>query len=392
MTDVILVINVGSSSIKFALFETQESLHQLLSGVVNKLNKSPSMQVHWVTDERRMERPLPEGAGAEDALDILLKWLLEEAGEFEIVAVGHRIVHGGADYSAPVRVTEDVLAGIARANPAAPSHNPLGLMGIGRVQKHFPDLLQIACFDTHFHQTQPSVESRYALPRRFTDMGIRRYGFHGLSYEFIATELPRHDRAAAKGRTLVAHLGNGASLCALQSGRSIATTMGFTALEGLMMGQRCGNLDPGVVLYLQQELGYSAEQVADILYRQSGLLGVSGITNDMRELLTSDAPEAHEAVELFCHRAVREAGALIALLGGLDALVFTGGMGEKAAPVRQRIAESLAWLGLKLDADMNSANNFCISSEDSAVNVWIIPAEEEQVIARHAWDLLTSSN
>lgn len=397
MIDALMVLNLGSSSIKFALYDsTADKPVLLLRGQVSRVNHSPRLQARWSGNEhpqlqqndQLIDCELASETGAEAALDALLSWLYEEARDVRLIGAGHRIVHGGADCSAPVRITDNVLADITRANPAAPYHNPVNLLGIHRLRKRMPDLPQVACFDTHFHSTQPPVESQVGLPRHFQNMGIRRYGFHGLSYEYIASELPHHDIHAATGRTLVAHLGNGASLCALSNGRSIATTMGFTALEGLLMGQRCGNLDPGVVLYLQQELGYSADEVADILYRQSGLLGVSGISNDMRELLASEAPTAREAVELFCYRAVREAGALIALLRGLDALVFTGGMGEKSAPIRQRIVEGLGWLGVRLDDQANEHNAQCISSDASAVSVWVLPTDEEHIIARHTHRLL----
>lgn len=400
MTDAIMVLNMGSSSIKFGLYEaTAVEPTLLLSAKITRINQTPLLQARWAEQGlkesqdrsgKNVEYEL-SGSGMESALDALLSWLHKEASEFHIIGAGHRIVHGGPNYSAPVHVTEEVLNGIACASPAAPHHNPVNILGIRRIQQHHPKLPQIACFDTHFHCTQPAVESRYALPRRFTDLGIRRYGFHGLSYEYVSAQLSQLDSRAASGRTLVAHLGNGASLCALRDGRSYATTMGFTVLEGLMMGQRCGNLDPGVVLYLQQELGHSANEVMNILYKQSGLLGVSGITNDMRELLASKTPAAEEAIDLYCHRAVREAGALIALLQGLDALVFTGGMGEKAAAVRQRIAEGLSWLGLQLDSQANDGNALCISTESSAVSVWVIPTDEEFMIAHHTHRLLLST-
>lgn len=399
MTEVILVLNVGSSSIKFALYPARETAAPLLGGQVSRVNQAPRLQASWAdrcssnssnSAEQTIERTLTDSPGTEAAMDALLAWLREQTGQWQLLGAGHRVVHGGAEYSAPVRVNEQVLAGIARANPAAPSHNPVNLLGIRRVQEHYPELPQIACFDTHFHSTQSQEESHYALPRKFTELGIRRYGFHGLSYDYIASQLSNLDERAATGRTLVAHLGNGASLCALRAGQSIATTMGFTALEGLMMGQRCGNLDPGVVLYLQQQLGYSADEVMDILSRQSGLLGVSGISNDMRELLASDAPQAEQAIALYCHKVIREAGALLTLMGGLDAVVFTGGIGENAAAIRQRIAAGLQWLGLELDEQANSAKGPCISASGSRIRAWVIPTDEEQVIARHTRRLLLS--
>lgn len=400
MRDVILVLNVGSSSIKFALYPAREAGAPLLSGQVSRVNQAPRLQARWADQppgnpintrsDNKIDRTLTESPGTEAAMDALLDWLREQTGHWQLLGAGHRVVHGGAEFSAPVRVNDQVLAGVARANPAAPSHNPVNLLGIRRVQEHYLDLPQVACFDTHFHSTQSKEESHYALPRKFTEMGIRRYGFHGLSYDYIASRLSTLDPRAADGRTLVAHLGNGASLCALQAGRSLATTMGFTALEGLMMGQRCGNLDPGVVLYLQQELGYSAEEVMTILSRQSGLLGVSGISNDMRELLSSSAPEAEEAVALYCHKVIREAGALLTLMGGLDAVVFTGGIGENAAAIRLRIATGLRWLGLELDESANTQNAQLISTGSSPIRAWVIPTDEELVIARHTRRLLVT--
>lgn len=390
MAQAIMTLNVGSSSIKFGLYQPPQS-KLLISGKVTRLNNEPRLQARWVDSGRTVDQSLP-ARGIEACLTALLNWLHSDASEFELIAVGHRVVHGGPGCSAPVRVTADVLSSIERSEANAPYHNPHNLRGIRQLQERNPDLPHVACFDTYFHRTQPAVETRLALPRRFTEEGIRRYGFHGLSYEYIASQLPRLDKNAAQGRTLVAHLGNGASMCALQAGRSLATTMGFTALEGLMMGQRCGNLDPGVVLYLQQAMGYSADEVAKILYRESGLKGVSGISNDMAELLASEAPEAQEAIDLFCHRAIREAGALIALLGGLDALVFTGGMGEKAPEIRRRISAGFHWLGLKLDDQANQTNKLLISTDSSKVNVWVIPTDEELVIAQHTQHLLVGSS
>lgn len=398
MADALMVLNVGSSSIKFGLYEAHvEEPTLLLRGQVSRVNQRPQLHVDWNAEyatnaaEKSIDLELTSATGTESALDALMQWLHKEAGDFRLIGAGHRVVHGGPDFSAPVPITDQVMAGIARVNPVAPHHNPMNLVGIRKVQQYHPELRQVACFDTHFHSTQPPVECQYALPRRFTEMGIRRYGFHGLSYEYIASHLAELDTRAAQGRTLVAHLGNGASLCALQGGRSIATTMGFTPIEGLVMGQRCGNLDPGVILHLQQQLGHSADEVAELLYRQSGLLGVSGISNDMRELLASDAVEAREAIDLFCHRAVREAGALIALLSGVDALVFTGGMGEKAPLIRQRIAAGLGWLGLEIDTAANQQSASRISTQCSVISAWVIPTDEEQMIARHTCRLLIAS-
>ena len=291
-------------------------------------------------------------------------------------------MHGGTHYSAPVRVDAQVLDALAALEPLAPLHQPYNLSAIRSVSARHPALPQIACFDTSFHRSQTELVRRFALPRRLHELGIQRYGFHGLSYEHIAGELPRHLGERADGRVVVAHLGNGASMCAMRERRSVATSMGFTALDGLVMGRRCGTLDAGVVLYMLREMGMSADEVEDVLYRQSGLLGLSGISRDMRTLEQSDDPRAAEAIELFCYRAVTTLAGLVASLGGLDAIVFTAGIGENSARVRQRICERLDWLGIKLDSDANASSAARISAAGSRCDVLVLRTDEEHVIAR----------
>ena len=302
--------------------------------------------------------------------------------------MGHRVVHGGVDYAGPVRITAEVVAKLERLVPLAPLHQPHNLRPIRALSARMPEVPQVACFDTGFHRAQPPLAQAFALPRELSEAGVRRYGFHGLSYEHIASVLPAHDARAAAGRTVVLHLGNGASMCAIAAGRSIATTMGFTALDGLPMGTRSGSLDPGVVLYLMDEHKMDARAIETLLYRRSGLLGVSGLSSDMRELLESEDPHAREAVALFCYRIGRELGSLAAALGGLDAIVFTAGIGEHAAAVREVVCRDAAWLGVKLDRAANARNGPMISTPDSRVAVWVIATDEESMIARHTRDVL----
>ncbi len=384
MPDAILVLNAGSSSIKYAVYERGEAaeLTLRLHGHVEGLGGEPRL---YVDDLHRSQdyRALGAGAGHEAALAAVLEAVDSQLGGLRLVGAGHRIVHGGAGYSEPVVIDEAVLDELHGLEHLAPLHQPHNLAAVEAVRSVAPHLPQVACFDTAFHRTQPAVAQRFALPRAYEQRGVQRYGFHGLSYEYIAGRLPAYDRDAAAGRTIVAHLGAGASLCALRNGQSVDTTMGFTALDGLPMGRRCGSLDPGVVLHMLREAGASVDGVEQMLYHDAGLLGVSGISSDMRVLLDSDAPEAAEAVALFCYRAIREIGALTAALGGLDALVFTAGIGENAAPVRRRIAEGLGWLGLALDPAANEAHGPRISADDSRLAAWVIPTDEERVIAAH---------
>jgi acetate kinase len=325
------------------------------------------------------------------AIDYLVGWFRTGVlSEHRLVAVGHRVVHGGTRFSRPVLIGPGTLAELETLVPLAPLHQPHNLAAIRAVSERTPALPQVACFDTAFHRTQPPVAQAFAVPRRYSEAGVRRYGFHGLSYEYIASVLSRTDARAGAGRTVVAHLGNGASMCALRAGQSVATTMSFTALDGLVMGTRCGSIDPGVLLYLIDQHRMDARALERLLYEESGLLGVSGGSSDMRDLLASSDASAAEAVDLFVYRINRELGSLAAALGGLDALVFTGGIGENAAPIRARVCREAQWLGVELDEEANAARGPCISRAGSRCPVWVIPTNEELMIALHTRHLLGS--
>ena len=392
MTEAILTINAGSSSIKFALFGRGEPLQPqaALRGEIDGIGAQPRLRAQDAGGAVLAERTfaelanLPAEAQHRRTLDFLVRWLDEHDEGWRIAAVGHRVVHGAERYAAPVLLAPADVEALAGLVPLAPLHQPHNIAGIRALSALMPDVPQVACFDTAFHMRQPELARRFALPRRLSEAGIKRYGFHGLSYEYIAGALPPHLGARAEGRVVVAHLGNGASMCAMQRRSSVATTMGFTALDGLMMGTRCGALDPGVLLHLMAFHRMDAEAISRLLYKESGLLGVSGLSQDMRTLLASPAPEAAEAVELFCYRIARELGSLVAALGGLDALVFTAGIGEHAAPVRARICGQAAWLGVQLDDDANARHAARISAAGSKVDVLCLPTNEEWMIAQHA--------
>ena len=391
MSDAILVVNAGSSSIKFSVFlERGDALDLLLGGQIEGLYTTPRFKAkdaagavvgerQWMADE-----PL----GHDGAVTHLAGFLREQLGQHRLAAVGHRVVHGGLDYAAPVRLTAEIVGHLEQFIPLAPLHQPHNLKPIRLLLANQPQLLQVACFDTAFHRRQPEVAQAFALPPEITERGVRRYGFHGLSYEYIASVLPQVDPRAAAGRTVVLHLGNGASMCAIHNGKSMASTMGFTAMDGLPMGTRCGNLDPGVVLYLVDELKMDARAIEKLFYQQSGLLGVSGISSDMRTLLASDEPRAKFAVDLFVYRIGRELGSLAGALGGLDAIVFTGGIGEHAVAIRERVCHAAAWLGVELDSTANAAGDSRISTAASRITAWVIPTNEELMIARHTRRLL----
>jgi acetate kinase len=338
-----------------------------------------------VVDERRF---VDTDCDHEKALDVVVEACRQQLSGVQVVAVGHRVVHGGVEFAAPVRVDDRVLAALEKLVPLAPLHQPHNLAAIRAVSVRAPHLPQVACFDTAFHRTQPDLAQRFALPRRFTDEGVRRYGFHGLSYEYIASVLPGVDARAARGRTIVAHLGNGVSMCAMRNCRSIATTMSFTPADGLVMGTRVGSIDPGVLLYLMARHGMDARKLEHVIYHESGLLGVSGISSDMRALLSSVDPRAAEAIDLFVYRIVREIGSLAAALGGLDAIVFTAGIGENAPVIRERVCRDSAWLGVHLDEQANASGARRISTSASAVVVWVLATNEELMIAQHARQVL----
>jgi acetate kinase len=394
LSEAILVLNAGSSSLKFSAFRVKRGDGALLvRGQVEGIGASPRFVLHGPNEESIEERPLAESGSFdhEQALGLVIERCKTRLGGNRLIAVGHRVVHGGVEFAAPVRVDDSVLAALEKLVPLAPLHQPHNLAAIRAVSKRAPDLPQVACFDTAFHRTQPEVAQRFGLPRRFTDEGVRRYGFHGLSYEYIASVLPLIDRRAAHGRTIVAHLGNGASMCAMQNGRSVATTMSFTPADGLIMGTRVGAVDPGVLLYLMTRHGMGAGELEKLIYHESGLLGVSGVSSDMRTLLTSDDPRANEAIDLFVYRIGRELGSLAAALGGLDALVFTGGIGENAVSIREQVCRDADWLGVRLDEKANNAGAQRISHSHSEVAVYVIPTNEEQMIAEHTRHVLVTN-
>lgn len=388
MTDVILVLDAGSSSLKFAVYQVGSSPERptrLAHGRVEGLRSKPRFQAFDAQGRQLNDSALmvTDASAHDQALATVLSWLRDYCGgAHRIVAAGHRVVHGGLEFSAPVRITPSVLTRLDALSALAPLHQPLALHAIRAVQAQFPDLPQVACFDTAFHREQSALAQAYGLPRALSDEGIVRYGFHGLSYQYIAQTLPKVLGDQADGKVVVAHLGSGASLCAMHGRRSVASTMGFTALDGLMMATRCGSLDPGVVLYLIEQKGMTAAQVSDMLYQHSGLLGVSGLSSDLREVSASAEPAAVEAVNLFVYRIVRELGSLVAALGGLDAIVFTAGIGEHSADIRQRVCAQLRWLGVELDAQANDSDQTRISIVSAAVSVWVIPTDEESVIAQ----------
>lgn len=391
MTDAILVLNAGSSSIKFSLFGDQAAGPELkLRGQIEGLYTRPRFIAQDAAGAALDEHAWTDGTrlGHDGAINHLTGFLQGYRSQYRLIAVGHRVVHGGMAFSAPVRVNPQTVAKLEQYIPLAPLHQPHNLSPIRSIAGKSPDLPQVACFDTAFHRQQPELAQSFALPASITDRGVRRYGFHGLSYEYIASVLP--GLQGNTGRVVVAHLGNGASMCAIKDGRSVASTMGFTAVDGLPMGTRCGAIDPGVILYLMDELGMDARAIEKLIYQQSGLLGVSGISSDMRTLLASNEPRARLAVDLFIYRIGRELGSLAAALGGLDALVFTGGIGERASLIRQRVCEQAGWLGVELDAAANDVGAPRLSTPTSRVSAWVIPTNEELMIARHTRRLIAA--
>lgn len=388
MNNYLLVINAGSSSIKFTVYQREGASNTLVADASGQIEGIGNQPKFTVKASRATDLVLYGLAAVEvhdhaTAISSICSWLRDYLSDGTLLAVGHRVVHGGQHYSTPVLIDAKVLTDLENLIPLAPLHQPHSLAAIRAFQKIMPTLPQVACFDTAFHRTQPAVAQRFALPRRYFDEGVRHYGFHGLSYEYIASVLPTLDPKLTEARIIIAHLGNGASLCAIQNGRSIATTMGFSPLDGLVMGTRCGNLDSGVLLYLIDQYGMDAHSLEQLLYHESGLLGVSGVSSDMRALLASNNPDAQEAIELFVYRIERELGSLAATLSGLDALVFTAGIGEHSAIIRKKIGHKAAWLGLEIDDSANESGSKRISSANSKVTAWVVPTDENFVIAKH---------
>lgn len=391
MESYILVLNAGSSSLKFCVYRHSEaaSWNLAVRGQIEGIGTSPRMTVKNEQGEKLLEEPLDRSVGdVGAAIETLAGWLRSHFGGGRIAGVGHRVVHGGPRFSRPTVVTPDVLAELKELTPLAPLHQPHNLAPIEAIRERMPDVPQVACFDTGFHRGHSPVATVVPLPRELREGGVERYGFHGISYEYIASVLPEVAPEIAEGRVIVAHLGSGASMCAMQNCKSVDTSMSFTALDGLCMGTRPGAIDPGIVLYLFQKLGLTVKQVEDVLYKKSGLLGISGISNDMRDLLGRPEPEAILAVDYFVYRAAKEIGALAAVMGGLDALVFTAGIGENSPEMRRRICQASAWLGIEFDESANAANGPRITKAKSRTSAWVIPTNEELMIARHTRSLL----
>jgi len=393
MSDAILVANAGSSSIKFSVFldrDGGQALDLLLSGQLEGVTTEPRFRARDAAGTLIAEQRWPQSLGHDGAVEHIADFLREPLSVHRLAAVGHRVVHGGLAFAAPVRLTPAIVAQLEQLIPLAPLHQPHNLAPIKTLLTNHPHLPQVACFDTAFHRGQTEIAQAFALPPVITERGVRRYGFHGLSYEYVASVLPDYDARAAQGRTVVLHLGNGASACAIADGKSVASTMGFTAVDGLPMGTRCGNLDPGVLLYLMDEMQMDARAIERLIYKESGLLGVSGVSSDMRTLLESAEPRAQFAIELFVYRIALALGSLAAALGGLDAIIFTAGIGEHAAPIRERVCRAAAWLGVTLDPAANNAARGAarISTADSRTAAWVIPTNEELMIARDTRNLL----
>ena len=391
MSQAIVSLNAGSSSIKFALFTLGPGGPEHAgAGKLEGIGTAPHLVARDADGAVLIDRNWDGGARLthEALLQELVSWATLHLPEHEIIAVGHRVVHGGMMFARPLLVDDALLAALDALCPLAPLHQPHNLAAIRAIRALMPTLPQVACFDTAFHHERTDTAMRFALPRVLHDKGIRRYGFHGLSYEYIARTLREIDPALAGGRVIVAHLGNGASLCAMHDGKSVDTTMSFTALDGLMMGTRCGDIDPGVLLHLLTQQGMSAVEIETLLYQQSGLLGVSGVSSDMRALHQSGNPHAAEAIDLFTWVAAREAGALVSSLGGIDGIVFTAGIGENDPVVRASICERLAWTGLTIDRDLNARNAPVINQSDSRIVARVIPTDEERMIAVHTLGIL----
>lgn len=394
MSGTVLVVNAGSSSIKFQLFDRLpgDELELEFKGQMEGIGTKPHLLAKDAQGQVLVDDSYERGqiASVADAMDQLESWL---AGQLKGVlpeAIGHRVVHGGPEFSAPVLIDDVVLAKLETLVPLAPLHQPNNLAPIKEIRERFPTIRQVACFDTAFHRGHPEVADRFAIPDHYYQDGIRRYGFHGLSYEYVAHRLTQIAPDLAGGRAVVCHLGSGASMCAIQAGRSVDSSMGFTAVDGLPMGTRTGQLDPGVILYLIQDKGYDAKRIERFLYNEGGLKGLSGISNDVRDLLASDTAGARLALDYFVYRIVREAGGLAAAMGGLDGIVFTAGIGEHSPEIRGRVVERLAWLGLELDGEANAANARLISTAASRVPAYVVRTNEELMIARHTLHLIAA--
>lgn len=388
MDNVLLIVNSGSSSIKFSLFSCQDKLNLLYHCDIQDLFESPCFSLFDAKRTLILKQEI-SSHGHEAGLRAFFDWFQQLSDSMTLKAVGHRVVHGGMLFSHPTLITDEVINTIASLNSLAPLHQPNNLETIKIIKKMYPHLPQIACFDTTFHQTQEKIVTLFAIPRYLTEEGIIRYGFHGISYEYIASVITQHIGKTGNERVIMAHLGNGASMCAMYQRKSVATSMGFTALDGLMMGTRCGRIDPGVLLYLFQEKNYSAKEMEHLLYNESGLLGVSGISHDVRKLLAHQSNNAKEAIDLFCYRAALEIGSLTAALNGCDALVFTAGMGENSPIIRKKICERLTWLGVKINNKANEMNSVIISDKGNMI-VCVIPTNEEYMIAQHTLNLISS--
>ncbi|UYN93357.1 MAG: acetate/propionate family kinase [Enhydrobacter sp.] len=388
----IVVVNAGSSSVKFAIYEASFDGVLLFRGQIEQLGLAPRLRMldggGRIVAEREWTKGMLDHGGAVRELLLLGRKLV---GDRPVLGIGHRVVHGGTAFATPTRVNTRVMKALTKLVPLAPLHQPHNLAAIATVTEAAPRLPQVACFDTAFHRTQPALAQEFALPGKYTRDGVRRYGFHGLSYDYVVNRLKETMPVLSGARLVIAHLGSGASLCAVRDGKSIASTMGFSAIDGLMMGTRTGALDPGILLYLLQERGMSTEQIEDLLYRQSGLLGVSGISSDMRVLRQSTAPEAAHAIALFVYRIVREIGSLAAALGGLDGIVFTAGVGENDPATRSEVSTGCRWLGLTLDERRNTAGESRISTDTSNVSAWVVPTDEERMIARYTCQLLAGT-
>jgi acetate kinase len=385
--ELIVVMNAGSSTLKFSVFR---GANVACRGIIERLNDRqadrPRVRIQH-NDQTLYDDAIP-ARDFESAVEWLFQWMNSLIPQFHPLAVGHRVVHGGDKLVRPQRVTPDLVRRLEALIPLAPLHQPQALVPIHFLASRFPNLPQVVCFDTAFHATQSTIERMFAIPREWFDRGIKRYGFHGLSYESLTLRLPQIDPAAAAGRTVALHLGNGASMCAIHAGKSVATTMSFTALDGIPMGTRSGAIDPGAIMHILAQEGMNLKNLSNLLYKQSGLLGISGISSDMRDLLASHDPRAVEAISYFCYRVAREVASLSAAMGGLDAIAFTGGIGQYAAPIRQKICDLCTWLGVQIDPTSNAQNHPILHTPESKVHILIIPADEEGLIAMHVGELL----